>query len=159
MPKSPLSVFSRLKGSHRNTIKGLTQAITRARKGKGPKCTTHFQCLIQSCSPYWSRIMGFLPFPQGLGDLHIQRSTMSRLNVNTMGKLGGTPWRIAQLLKTRFSCWSTQIQSNSEGLSTVTRNIKTKGSTRGSFCYECFHLWMYSLKNIKLCFDVSICMK
>ena len=26
--------------------------ITRARKGKRPKCTIHFQCLIQSCSPY-----------------------------------------------------------------------------------------------------------
>ena len=25
---------------------GLTQAITRARKGKRPKCTIHFQCLI-----------------------------------------------------------------------------------------------------------------
>ena len=52
MPKSLLSISSRPKGSHWNTIKGLTQAITRARKGKGPKCTIHFQCLIQSCSPY-----------------------------------------------------------------------------------------------------------
>ena len=32
--------------------------------------------------------MGFLPFPQGLEDLHIQRSTMSMLNVNTMEELG-----------------------------------------------------------------------
>ena len=34
--------FFRPKSSHENMIKGLTQAITRARKGKGPKCTTHF---------------------------------------------------------------------------------------------------------------------
>ena len=64
------------------------------------------------------------------------------------GKVGGTPWRIAQLSKTRFNCWSMQIQSNSKDLSTVTRRIKTKGSIRGSFCYECFHLWMYFLKNV-----------
>ena len=32
-------------------------------------------------------------------DEHVQA-----MSVNTMGKVGGTPWRIAQLLKTRFSC-------------------------------------------------------
>ena len=31
---------------------GSDLGITRARKGKRPKCTIHFQCLIQSCSPY-----------------------------------------------------------------------------------------------------------
>ena len=50
--QAPLSISNRLKGSHKNTIKRMTQAITRARKGKGPKCIIHFQCLIQSCSPY-----------------------------------------------------------------------------------------------------------
>ena len=32
--------------------------------------------------------MGFLSFPQGLEDLHIQQSTMSMLDVNTMEELG-----------------------------------------------------------------------
>ena len=41
--------------------------------------------------------------PEGLGDLHIQKSTMSMLSVNTMEELGGTPWRIAWLSKTRFN--------------------------------------------------------
>ena len=50
--QAPLPASIHPKGSHRNTIKGLTQAITRARKEKGLKCTIHFQCLIQSCSPY-----------------------------------------------------------------------------------------------------------
>ena len=45
MPKSPWSISIRPKGSHRNTIKSLTQAITRVRKGKGPKCTTHSNVL------------------------------------------------------------------------------------------------------------------
>ena len=156
--KSPLSIFSRPKGSHRNTIKGLTQAITRARKGKGPKCTTHFQCLIQSCSPYWFRIMRFLSFLQGLRDLYIQKSTMLMLNVNTMEELGGIPWRIARLSKTRFNRWSTQIQPNSEDLSTVTRSIKIKDQLGAIL------LWMFSFVNVffekcKLRFNVNICMK
>ena len=29
---------------------------------------------------------------------------MSMLNVNTMKELGGTPWRIARLSRTRFNC-------------------------------------------------------
>ena len=115
MPKSPWSVFVRPKGSHKNVIKSLTQAITRARKGKGPKCTIHFQCLIQSCSPYWFRIMGFLPFSQGLGNLHIQKSTMSMLSVNTMKELGGTPWRIAPYtgLEPRDFCHSRKTKKTS----------------------------------------------
>ena len=32
--------------------------------------------------------MGFLPSPQGLKDLHIQKSMMSMLSVNTMEELG-----------------------------------------------------------------------
>ena len=32
--------------------------------------------------------MGFLSFPQGLEDLHIQQGTMSMLDVNTMEELG-----------------------------------------------------------------------
>ena len=63
MPKSPWPVFICPKGSHKNMIKGLTHVITRARKGKGPKCTTHFRCPIKNYSPYWSRIMGFSVIP------------------------------------------------------------------------------------------------
>ena len=53
-----------------------------------------------------TKVYHLLPklFSQGPRDLHIQRSTMSMLNVNTMEELGGTPWRIAQLSKTRFNC-------------------------------------------------------
>ena len=157
MSKSPLSVFSLPKDLHKNTIKGLTQAITRAKKGKGPKYTIHFQCLIQSCSPYWFRIMRFLSFPQGLGDLHIQKSTMSMLNVNTMEELGGTLWRIARLSKTRFNRWSTLIQPNSEDLSTVFRNIKIKDQLGAVL------LWMFSFVNVlfekcKHCFNVRMCL-
>ena len=47
----PIRSFSP-QSSHENMVKGLTQAITKAKKGKGPKCTIQFQCLIQSCSPY-----------------------------------------------------------------------------------------------------------
>ena len=43
------------------------------------------------------------PSLQGLEDLHIQKSTMSMLSVNTMEELGGTPWRIARLSKRRFN--------------------------------------------------------
>ena len=138
MPKSPLSISSCPKGCHKNTIKGLTQDITRAKKEKGPKCIIHFQCPIQSCSPYWFRITGFLPSPQSLGDLHIQKSMMSMLSVNIMEELGGTPWRIARLSKTRFNRWSTQIQSNSDDLSTVTRSIKTKDHLRVVFVLNVF---------------------
>ena len=59
----PQSDIFRPKSLHKNMIKGLTQAITRARKGKGPKCTTHSQCSMENCSPYWSKTMGFLSFP------------------------------------------------------------------------------------------------
>ena len=148
MPKSPLSISSHPKSSHKNTIKGLIQAITRARKEKGLKCTIHFQCFIQSCSPYWFRIMEFLPSPQDLGDLHIQKSMMSMLSVNTIEDLGGTLWRIARLSKTRFNCWSTQIQSNSKDLSTVTRSIKINDQLGAVFVMNVFHLWMHFLKNV-----------
>ena len=43
MPKSPWSVFIRLKGLHGNMIKSLIQAIPEAIKGKGLKCTIHSQ--------------------------------------------------------------------------------------------------------------------
>ena len=52
VPRCPQSDIFRPKCLHGKIGKGLTQAITRARKGKGLKCTIHFQCLIQSCSPY-----------------------------------------------------------------------------------------------------------
>ena len=138
MSKSPLLVSSHPKGSHRNTIKGPTQGITRARKEKRPKCTIHFQCLIQSGSSYWFRIMGFLPSPQGLGDLHIQKSMMSMLSVNTMEELRGIPWKIARLSKIRFNCWSTQIQSDSKDLLTITRSIKTKDQLGAIFVMNVF---------------------
>ena len=52
-----------------------------------------------------TKVYHLLPklFSQGPRDLHIQRSTMSMLNVNTMEELGGTPWRIAWLSRTKFS--------------------------------------------------------
>ena len=145
MPKSPLLVFSHPKGSYESTIRGLTQPITRARKGKGPKCTIHFQCLIQSCSPYWFRIMGFLPSPQGLEDLHIQKSMMSVLSVNTMEELEGIPQKIAWPSRIKSNPWSTQIRSNSEDLSTVTRSIKIKDELGAVFV--CLLLWMFSFVN------------
>ena len=110
------------------------------------------------CSPYWFRIMGFLPSPQGLRDLHIQKSTMSMLSVNTIEELEGISWRIVWLSKTRFNRWSTQIQPNSEDLSTVTRSIKIKDQLGAVL------LWMFSfvnalLEKCKPCFDVNICIK
>ena len=83
MPKSPLSIFIRPKGSHRNTIKSLTQAITRARKEKGPKYTTHFRCPMENCSPYWSKTMGFLSLPQDQKDLYIRKDTILMPDVST----------------------------------------------------------------------------
>ena len=126
MPKSLWSIFIHPKGSHRNTIKSPTQAITRVRKGKWPKCTTHFQWPTESYSPYWSRTMGFLLFLQGQENLHIRKDTMSMPYVNTMEELEDIRWRIAWLSKTRFNRWSTQIQSNSEDLSAIIRSIKIK---------------------------------
>ena len=137
-PKSPLPISSHPKGSHKNMIRGLTQAITRARKGKGPKCTIHFQCLIQSCSPYWFRIMGFLSFPQGLEDLHIQKSMMSVLSVNTIEELEGIPQKIAWPSRTKSNPWSMQIRSNSENWSVVTKSIKIKDQLGAVFVMNVF---------------------
>ena len=92
MSKSPLPVSSHPKGSHRNTIKSLTQAITRARKG--PKCTTHFRCPMENCFPYWSRIMGFLSFSQDQEDLHIRKDTILMPDVSTTRELEGIPQRM-----------------------------------------------------------------
>ena len=50
--KRPQSDIFCPKCPHGKIVKGLTQAITRARKGKGPKCTTHFRCPMENCSPY-----------------------------------------------------------------------------------------------------------
>ena len=69
-------------------IKSLIQAIPGATKGKGPKCIIRFKCPTESYSQYWSKIMGFLSFLQGLEDLHIQKDTMSMPYVNTMEQLG-----------------------------------------------------------------------
>ena len=99
MPKSPWPVFIRPKGSHENMIKSLIQVVPGATKGKGPRCTIHFQCPIESCSPYWSRTMEFLSFPQDLEDLYIQKGTMSIPDVNTMEELESIPWRIVELSK------------------------------------------------------------
>ena len=101
MPKSPWPIFIRPKGSHRNMIKSLTQAISRSRKRKGPKCTTHFRCPMENCSPYWSKTMGFLSFPQDQEDLHIQKDTILMPDVSTTGELEGIPQKIARLSKTR----------------------------------------------------------
>ena len=75
---------------------------------------------------YWSKIMGFSSFLQGLEDLHIQKDTMSMPYVNTMEELEDIPWRIARPSKTRFNPWSMQIRSNSKNLSVVIRSIKIK---------------------------------
>ena len=112
--------------------------------------------------PYWFRIMGFLSFLQGLGDLHIQKSTMSMLCVNTMEELEGTPWKIARLSKTWFNSWFTQIRLNSENLSVVIRSIKINDQL-GAVLFV-FWLWMFSFVNVlfekcKHCFNVSMCMK
>ena len=58
----PLVGLHSSKASCKNTIRSLTQAITRVRKEKGPKCTTHFRCPMENCFPYWSRTTGFLSF-------------------------------------------------------------------------------------------------
>ena len=46
---------------------------------------------MESYSRYWSKIMGFLSFLQGLEDLYIQKDTMSMSYVNTMEELKGIP--------------------------------------------------------------------
>ena len=133
----PIRCFSPQVSAWKNN-QGSNLGYYQRRKGKGPKPTIHFQCLIQSCSPYWFRIMGFLSFPQGLGDLHIQKSMMSMLNVNTMEELGGTPWRITHHSRTRFNRWLTQIQPNSEDLSTVIISIKIKDQLGAVFVMNVF---------------------
>ena len=130
MPKSPWPVFIRPKGSHRNTIKSLTQAITRARKEKGPKCTTHFRCPMENCSPYWFRTMEFLSFLQDQEDLHIRKDTILMSNVSTTKELEGIPQKIARLLKIKSNHWSTRIQRNSEDLLMVIKSIKIKDQLR-----------------------------
>ena len=126
MPKSPWSVFIRPKGSHENMIKSLIQVVPGATKGKGPRCIIRFQCPTESYSRYWSKIMGFSSFLQGLEDLHIRKDTISMPYVNTMVASKDIPWRIVRPSKTRFNPWSTQIRSNSENLSVVISNIKIK---------------------------------
>ena len=146
MPKSHFSVSSRPKGSHRNTIKGLTQGTTRARKRRGPKCTTHFRCLMKNCSPYWSGTMRFLSSPQDQGDLHIRKDTILMLDVSITKELEGIPQKIARPSRTRSNPWSTQIRSNSENWSVVTKSVKIKDqlgailvclSTMNVFIYKC----------------------
>ena len=101
VPRCPQSDIFRPKSSHENMIKGLTQATTRARKGKGPKCTTHFRCPMENCSPYWFRTMGFLLFLQGQEDLHIRKDTILMPDVSTMEELEGIPQKIARPSRTR----------------------------------------------------------
>ena len=62
MPKSLRSVFIHPRGSYRNAIETLIQAIPEAIKRKEPRCTIHFQCPIRNYSRYWSKTMGFLSF-------------------------------------------------------------------------------------------------
>ena len=133
MPKSPWSIFIRPKGSHGNMIKSLIQVVTGATKEKRPRCIIRFQCPSESYSQYWSKIMGFSSFLQGLEDPHIQKDTMSMPYVNTMEELEDIPWRIAQLSKTRFDPWSTQIRSNSENLLVVIRSTNIKDQLEAVF--------------------------
>ena len=124
--RCPQSDIFRPKSSHKNMIKGLTQAITRVRKEKGPKCITHFRCPMGNCSPYWSKTMGFLSSPQDQGDLHIRKDTILMPAVSTTEELEGIPRKIAWPSRTRSNPWSTQIRSNSENWSLVIRSIKMK---------------------------------
>ena len=101
MPKSPWLVFVCPKGLHRNTIKSLTQAITRARKEKGPQCTTHFRCPMENCSPYWSKTMGFLSSPQDQEDLPIRKDTILMPDVSITRELEDIPQKITRPSRTR----------------------------------------------------------
>ena len=162
VPKCPQLDIFHPKSSHGNMIKGLTQAITRARKGKGPKCTTHFRYPMENCFPYWSRIMGFLLFLQGQEDLHIRKDTILMPNVSTTEELEGTPRKIAWPLRTRSNPWSTQIRSNSENLSVVIKSIKIKDQLGAVFvCLLIMNVFIYecTFEKCKLYFDISICMK
>ena len=87
MPKSSWSIFIRPKGSHGNMIKSLIQVIPRATKGKGPKCTIHSQWPTESCSPYWSKTIGFLSFSQDQEEFHIRKDTILMPYVSTKGEL------------------------------------------------------------------------
>ena len=146
-------------------IETLIQAISRAIKRKEPRCITRFQCPTASYSRYWSKIMGFSSFSQGLEDLHIQKDTMLMPYMNTMEEFEGIPWRIARPSKTRFNPWSTQIWSNSENSLVVIRSIKIKDQLGVIFFFWfVFWSWMFSFVNIlfekcKPCFNVSMCMK
>ena len=161
MPKSLWSVFIHPKGSHKNMIKSLIQVILGATKGKRPRCTIHFQCPIESCSPYWSKTMKFLSFPQGLEDLHIQKGTMSIQDVNTMEELGGISWRSLWLLKTRFNLWSMQIQPDSETLSMVieSNKIKDQLGTVSLLLFMNVFISECTFEKCKPCFNVSVCME
>ena len=149
MPKFPWPIFLHPRSSYENVIETLIQAIPEAIKRKKPRCFTHFQCPTESYSRYWSKIMGFSSFPQGLKDLHIQKDTMSMPYVNTMEELEGISWRIARPSKIRFNPWTKQIWSNSENLSVVIGSIKIKDQLGAVFvCHECFHSWMCFLRNV-----------
>ena len=124
MPKFPWPIFLHPRSSYKNVIKTLIQAIPGTIKRKEPRCITRFQCPTESYSRYWSKIMGFSSFPQGLEDLHIQKDTMSMSYVKTMEELEGIPWRITRPLKTRFNPRSTQIRSNSKNLSAIIVDAK-----------------------------------
>ena len=152
VPKCPQSDIFHPKSSHKNMIKGLTQAITRVRKGKGSKCTTHFRCPMENCSPYWSRTMGSLLFLQGQKDLHFRKDTILTPDVSTTEELEGIPQKIARPSRTRSNPWSIQIRSNSENWSVVIRSIKMKDQLGAVFVclfdHECFHLRIHLLKNV-----------
>ena len=153
MPKFHWLVFLHPRSSYGNVIETLIQAIPGAIKKKEPRCTTCFQCPTESYSRYWSKNMGFLSFPQGLEDFHIQKDTMSMPYVNTMEELEGISWRIVRPSKTRFNLWSTQIRSNSENLSMVIRSINIKDQLGAVFCLSFdheffFHSWMCFLRNV-----------
>ena len=162
VPRCPQSDIFHPKCPHGKLVRGSTQATTRTRKGKGPKCTTHFRCPIKNCSPYWSETMGFLSSPQDQWDLHIRKDTILMPDVSITGELEGIPQRIARLSRTRSNLWSMRIRPNSENLLMVIRSIKIKDQLGAVFSPFC--LWMFAFVNVlfekcKLCFDVSICMK
>ena len=135
-------------------IRGLTQAITKARKGEGPKCTMHFRCPMENCSPYWSKTMGFLLFLQGQEDLHIRKDTILMPDVSTTEELEGIPQKIAWPSKTRSNPWSTQIRSNSENWSVVIRSIKIKDQLGVIFiCLSVMNvfIWKWTFEICKHC--------
>ena len=91
----------RLKFLQGKVVEGLTQAVTKARKGKGPKCTTHFRCPLENCFPYCSKIMGFLSFPQDQEEFHIRKDTILMPDVITTEELEGILRKIIRPSRTR----------------------------------------------------------